>query len=100
MGFRDGGGTNWISPIPQPKQTYQPWLLMQLGWEVRSKHQNRKPEKATQKKKKGWKKPQAQEDERCISFCPHINAVGALQLICWLVCAFVQFTIVVGSRMW
>jgi hypothetical protein len=26
--------------------------------------------------------------------------VGALQLICWLVCAFVQFTIVVGSRMW
>ncbi len=44
-GFRDGGGTNWISPIPQPKQTYQPWLLMQLGWEVRSKHQNRKPEK-------------------------------------------------------
>jgi hypothetical protein len=57
-GFRDGGGTtNWISPIPQPKQTYQPWPLMQLvGWEVRSKHENRKPEKSNLKKEERMEK--------------------------------------------
>jgi hypothetical protein len=41
-GGAEGGGTKGISPIPQPKQTYQqPWPLMQLGWEVRSKHQTK-----------------------------------------------------------
>ncbi len=55
-GFRDGGGTKRISPIPRPKQTYQPWPLMQLGWEVRSKHQNRKPEKSNPKKEERTEK--------------------------------------------